>query len=112
LPLKWRDSPWINLNRKTHYSFDEFASKRSTVYIVYMSTTITIRTGQSLREALEERAKARGITLSQAAREILQDALEKGPKGPKTEHLRGRLKIYKSSGEPWRKSLREHNWRS
>lgn len=40
-----------------------------------MSTTITIRTEEPLRKALEEHARARGVTLSQVAREILQDAL-------------------------------------
>jgi len=82
------------------------------VYIVYMSKTLTIRTDESLREALEERAKRRGITLSQAAREILKDALEERPLGEKTGHLRGSLSLRQGQEESWRKALRERNWRS
>lgn len=77
-----------------------------------MSKTITIRTDESLREALEERAQARGITLSQATREILRDALDQRPLAAKTEHLRGRLKLRRGNDESWRQTLRERNWRS
>ncbi|HKI47329.1 MAG TPA: DUF6364 family protein [Balneolales bacterium] len=77
-----------------------------------MSTTLTIRTDESLREALKERARKRGITLSQMAREILQNELEQQPLGNKTAHLRGRLKLSQPREESWRKTLREHNWRS
>lgn len=81
------------------------------VYDVYMSTTVTIRADDALREALETRARARGITLSEAAREILREALENRPLASKTGHLRGRLTLKRKQSEPWRKALRERNWR-
>lgn len=77
-----------------------------------MSKTITIRTDETLRNALEERAQAKGITLSQLTREILQDALQEKPLGSKTGHLRGRLSLRRKNEETWRKSLRERNWRT
>lgn len=77
-----------------------------------MSTTLTIRTDEALRHALEERARARGITVSQAAREILRDALEDRPLELKTSHLRGTVTLGGEPADPWRKALRERNWRS
>ncbi|MFU8859113.1 MAG: FitA-like ribbon-helix-helix domain-containing protein [Cyclonatronaceae bacterium] len=77
-----------------------------------MSKTITIRTDESLHRALEKRAMARGITLSQEIRKILQDAVEERPLGMKTRHLRGRLALNHRQDESWRKTLRDRNWRS
>jgi plasmid stability protein len=77
-----------------------------------MSTTVTIRTDEALRKALQARARARGITLSEAAREILRQALEHRPLEVKTAHLRGGLKLPGEPTEPWRKALRERNWRA
>lgn len=76
-----------------------------------MSTTVTIRTDEALRRALEERARARGTTVSQVVREILRDALEDRPLESRTGHLRGRLTLEAAQIEPWRQSLRERNWR-
>ena len=85
---------------------------RSTrVYAVHMSTTVTIRTDDALRKALEARARSRGVTLSEAARDILRDALEVRPLESRTGHLRGRLTLPGTPPEPWRKALRERNWR-
>lgn len=81
-------------------------------YGVYMSTTLTIRTDEALRAALEERARARGTTLSEMAREILREAVEERPLAVRTGHLRGRLNLRQVPEEPWRKVLRERNWRS
>lgn len=81
------------------------------VYIVHMSKTITIRTDESLRKALEKRAQERGRTLSQEVRKILQDAIEEKPMGMKTKHLRGKLSLDHQQIEPWRKSIRDRNWR-
>ena len=81
-------------------------------YTVYMSTTLTIRADETLREALQERARAQGKTLSEVAREILQNALEDRPLELRTGHLRGRLSLRAEQTESWRKVLRERNWRS
>jgi plasmid stability protein len=80
-------------------------------YIVYMSTTITIRTDESLREALDKKAAASGKTVSELVREILEDALSEKPLQVRTGHLKGRLRLRKAS-ETWRKRLRQANWRT
>jgi plasmid stability protein len=71
-----------------------------------MSTTLTIRTDEALRRALDQRASAQGKTVSEVAREILRNALEE-----RTSHLKGRLSLGKKQTEAWRRSLRERNWR-
>jgi len=59
-------------------------------YTVYMrTTTLTIRTDEGLREALQKRAEVQGKTVSELAREILTEAVS----------------------DPWRQQLRERNWR-
>lgn len=77
-----------------------------------MSTTVTIRTDDDLRAALEARARARGMTISEMAREILRDALAERPLGERTGHLRGALQLREERPDSWRKALRERNWRS
>jgi plasmid stability protein len=81
------------------------------VYTVYMSTTITIRADESLRRELEERAAALGKSLSEMVREILRNALAETPLEDHTGHLRGRLELRRPDAEPWRRELRERNWR-
>jgi plasmid stability protein len=76
-----------------------------------MSTTLTIRTDEALREALAKRASAQGKTVSEVAREILRSALEERALEERTSHLRGRLRLEKNQTEAWRQSLRERNWR-
>lgn len=85
--------------------------KGGVYYTVHMSTTLTIRADETLREALQERARAQGKTLSEVAREILQNALEDRPLELRTGHLRGRLSLRQEQTETWRKALRERNWR-
>ncbi len=80
-------------------------------YTVYMSTTLTIRTDESLREALEKRAEAQGKSLSEVAREILLRALEERPMNARTGHIKGRLKLPRRATEAWRKEVRKRNWR-
>jgi hypothetical protein len=65
-----------------------------------------------MRDELAKRAAAQGKTLSQFVREILQEALADRPMKARTGHLRGRLVLRERATEPWRKSLRERNWRS
>jgi plasmid stability protein len=76
-----------------------------------MSTTLTIRTDEALREALAKRANAQGKTLSEVAREILRSALEERTLEERTSHLKGRLRLGEKQTEAWRRSLRQRNWR-
>ena len=76
-----------------------------------MRTTITIRTDEDLRNALEERAREQGTTVSEVARGILRDALEARPLGARTGHLRGRLRLDREPTGAWRERVRERNWR-
>lgn len=80
-------------------------------YTVYMGTTITIRTDDSLRRELEERASALGKSLSELVREILQDAVAERPLESRTGHLRGQLELGRAGSDTWRRELRERNWR-
>jgi hypothetical protein len=77
-----------------------------------MSTTITIRTDELLREALDKRAAASGKTVSELVREILEEALADRPLHVRAGHLKGRLRLPRKASEPWRKHLRRQNWRS
>ena len=81
-------------------------------YDAFMRTTLTIRTDERLREALAERARAQGKTVSQIVREILQDALEERPLASRVGHLKGRLELPSQPDDPWRERIRERNWRS
>ncbi|HUF68341.1 MAG TPA: hypothetical protein VMM79_06770 [Longimicrobiales bacterium] len=76
-----------------------------------MSTTLTIRTDEALRQALVKRATAQGRTVSDVAREILRDALVDRPLEERTSHLKGHLRLGRKHTEAWRRSLRERNWR-
>jgi hypothetical protein len=80
-------------------------------YTVYMSTTITIRAGESLREVLDKKAAASGKSVSELVREILEEALAVTPLGIRTGHLKGRLTLPRKTSDPWRKRLRQGNWR-
>ena len=77
-----------------------------------MSTTITIRADESLREALAKRAAVSGKTVSELVREILEEALADRPVRARAGHLKGRLRLPRKSSESWRQRLRQHNWRS
>lgn len=65
-----------------------------------------------MRDALAERARVEGKTLSQVVREILEAALIERPLAARAGHLKGRLMLREQAAEPWRESLRRHNWRS
>lgn len=79
--------------------------------LVYMSMTLSVRTDTPLRAALEKRAAAEGKTVSQVAREILEDALTERPLKTRAGHLKGRLELERRPAEQWRKRLRNRNWR-
>jgi predicted DNA-binding protein len=80
-------------------------------YNGYMSKTLTVRTGEEIRDALQRRADAQGKTVSEVVREILEEALAERPLEYKAGHLKGRLEL-PSSKDAWRKQLKERNWRS
>jgi len=77
-----------------------------------MSTTITIRTDEKLRQALAARAAAQSKTVSEFVREILEDAVAERPLAVRAGHLKGRLHNASGDADAWRESLRERNWRS
>ena len=77
-----------------------------------MSTTITIRTDDQLRAELEKRAKALGKSLSSVVRDILYDAVAGGSFGERTSRLNGGLRLPRRPEDPWRRQLRQRNWRS
>jgi hypothetical protein len=75
------------------------------------TTTITIRMDEALRKALEERARERGTTVSEVAREIMRKALDDRPMRERIGHLRGSLSLDTANLDGWRKSIYERNWR-
>ncbi len=77
-----------------------------------MGTTLTIRTDDALREKLEKRARAQGKTLSALVREILQAVVTERSIEARAGHLKHRLMLREQAAEPWRETLRQHNWRS
>ena len=78
-----------------------------------MRKTIAIRIDASLEKALEERARASGATVSEVVRETLRDALAERPLAERIGHLRGSLRMRedREDDDPWRRALRERNWR-
>jgi metal-responsive CopG/Arc/MetJ family transcriptional regulator len=77
-----------------------------------MSTTITVRTGETLRRELQRRARAGGKTLSELIREILEAAVAERRLDRRAGHLKGRLRLPRRGGGSWRERLRERNWRA
>ncbi len=75
-----------------------------------MSTTLTVRTGAELHQALQRRAKSLGKTVSELVREVLEEAVTERPIAERTSHVRGRLTLPEPT-DPWRKHLKERNWR-
>ena len=75
-----------------------------------MSKTIAVRVDATLESALEERARVLGLTVSQAVRDTLRDALAERPLAERIGHLRGALAI-RGDDDPWQRTMRERNWR-
>ncbi len=75
-----------------------------------MSTTVTVRLDEPLREALESRAALTGTTISEVVRETLREALAERPFGERIGHLKGTLTIRRDN-DPWRRQIAERNWR-
>ena len=76
-----------------------------------MRTTLTIRADESLLEALKARAAVQGKSVSEVARDILNEALAERPLSERIGHLRGQLDLQSGASDPWRERLRERNWR-
>lgn len=76
-----------------------------------MRATLTIRTDEKLRDALQKRAAIQGKSISQVAREILSEAVEERPLAERTGHLRGQLELSAKASDPGRQRLKERNWR-
>jgi plasmid stability protein len=76
-----------------------------------MSTTLTVRLDEALREKLEMKAKASGRTLSELVRDTLRDTVENRPLGERIGHLKGRFVIPRDDDDPWRRQIAERNWR-
>ncbi len=77
-----------------------------------MSTTLTIRTDEELRQALRKRAREQGMSVSEVARGILRAALAERPLAARAGHFKGKLELSADDRDPWRRELRERNWRS
>lgn len=76
-----------------------------------MNTTLTVRTDLAMRDALKERARAQGLTVSELVRRLLADAISDRPLGQRAGHLKGRLEPADPDSDAWRDQLRERNWR-
>jgi len=79
-------------------------------YHVCMSRTIAVRVDADLEKALDDRARASGMTVSEVVREALREALAERPLSERIGHLRGTLRVRRDD-DPWRRALRERNWR-
>jgi hypothetical protein len=77
-----------------------------------MDKTMTIRLDSGQRKALAEAARREGKTISQLVRDLLANALRERPLSSKTKHLKGRLALPAASDDPWRRQIRERNWRA
>jgi plasmid stability protein len=76
-----------------------------------MDAILTIRADESLRVALQQRARLQGKPLSAVAREILEAAVQEQPLGLKTAHLKGRIRLRRAQTDAWRKAFADRNWR-
>ena len=76
-----------------------------------MAKTLTIRLDGKQHEALIGAARRQGKTVSELVRSTLQKALMEQPVARKAGHLRGRLALKPGSKDPWRRAIKERNWR-
>ena len=76
-----------------------------------MRQTIAIRADVSLRDAIVERAAAQGKTVSAFVRDVLEQAVQDRPLKSRVGYLRGALELPTTDGDPWRRRLRDRNWR-
>lgn len=76
-----------------------------------MEKTLTIRLDSKQHEALMGAARQQGKTVSELVRHTLQKALKERSVAIKAGHLKGRLALSRSSKDPWRRAIKERNWR-
>jgi predicted DNA-binding protein len=79
-----------------------------------METTLTFRLPKTQRDALKRRAAAEGRSESALVREIIEREINRGFDFERVRHLVGSLASPSKhrKKDPWRKQIREHNWRS
>jgi len=75
-----------------------------------MRKTIAVRVDAELEKALEDRARTSGTTVSDVVRETLREAFAERPLAERISGLKGALRI-RDDDDPWRRALRERNWR-
>ncbi len=76
-----------------------------------MNSTLTIRLDKQQRDALSKRARSEQKSESEVARELLAAGLEHSAAWEDISDLLGSVKLPKATTDPWRKQLRERNWR-
>ena len=79
-----------------------------------METTLTIRLQAKHREALRRRAAAEKRSESALVRDLIERELQRGFDFDHVRHLVGRITSAPKHWEqdPWRKRIRQRNWRS
>jgi predicted DNA-binding protein len=79
-----------------------------------MDTTLTIRLSAAQREALRRRAAAEKRSESSLVRELIDRGMTGGFDFEQVKHLVGSVtsKPRHWDNDPWRKHIRERNWRS
>lgn len=77
-----------------------------------MNSTLTIRLDKQQRDALSKRARSEQKSESEVARELLAQGLEPRADWEQALKLKGCVKLPKEPTDPWRKQLRERNWRA
>jgi predicted transcriptional regulator len=76
-----------------------------------MSTTVTVCLDDALREALELEAKARRKTISEVIQDTLRASFDERHLGERIGDLAGILDVELDDDDPWRRHIRERNWR-
>jgi predicted transcriptional regulator len=76
-----------------------------------MRATLTIRTDDRLRGALDARARRLGKSVSQLVRDILEDALVERPLRDRLSRVKGTVRAPRA-GNGWRAEIRARNWRA
>lgn len=77
-----------------------------------MDATLTLRLDSGLRRKLRARAVALKVSEAEVVRQALDREVNREPLGKRIGHLRGVLRLPRELSDPWRKKIREHNWRS
>lgn len=77
-----------------------------------MDATLTLRLDGGLRRKLRARAVALKVSEAEVVRQALDREVNTEPLGKRISSLRGVLRSpRKPDDDPWRKAIRENNWR-